>query len=289
MSSTTKDRSSGGGLLERTSAEAMEQLNLVFSAYNDATSRMQESYNHLQAEIVRLREELAQKNEQLQRKNRLAALGEMAAGMAHEIRNPLGAVQLYASLLERDLANEPDQLQWVRKISKGVQSLDLIVNDILAFTHDQACDKSAVNLHDLIQEVIDYVQPQAVSGSVRIDTTKVDSGITAQLDVNMIRRVMLNLLLNAIEASGTDGAVTITVVRCENEPSYAIRVMIEDTGAGIKRKVMDKIFNPFFTTKDTGTGLGLAIVHRLVECHGGVISAGNRVGERGAVFTILLP
>ena len=107
--------------LARSSAEAIEQLGAIFSAYNDTTDRMRESHRQLHREVARLREELEHKNEQLQRKNRLAALGEMAAGIAHEFRNPLGAVQLYASLLERDLSGQDEPVQLAQKISKRAE------------------------------------------------------------------------------------------------------------------------------------------------------------------------
>jgi len=275
--------------LAQSSAEALEQLNAIFAAYNDTTSRMQRSYELLQQEVLRLRQELEVKNEQLQRKSRLAALGEMAAGMAHEIRNPLGAVQLYTSILERDLEHVPESLQWVRKISRGVRSLDQIVNDILAFTNDQTCDKAPVNLYGLLQEVLDYVQPQLLATQITVDMSAVDKQLQVDADVNQLRRVFLNLLLNSIEAIKGRGTVRLTAGDYGLEPPYRVKITISDTGDGIPGKIIKKIFNPFFTTKDTGTGLGLAIVHRLIDCHGGVISAANNRGAPGAVFTIMLP
>ena len=269
-------------------ADAIEQLNEIFAAYNDTTDRMRDSYRLLQQEVVRLREELEHKNEQLERKSRLAALGEMAAGMAHEIRNPLGALQLYASLLGRDLANQPEQKQWVEKISVGVRSLDRIVSDILSFTHDQQCCKASVALLPLVNEVVDYVRPQAQAGGVTIELAGIGEELVVEIDADMMRRVFLNLLLNAVEAVGENGKVTVVAEPYLGEPEYQFRICISDTGAGMARSVMNKIFNPFFTTKDSGTGLGLAIVHRLVECHGGVITAANG-SDGGAVFTILLP
>ena len=273
--------------LAQTSAHAIEQLSSIFSAYNETTNRMRRSYHHLQQEVVRLRQELEQKNEQLQRKNRLAALGEMAAGMAHEIRNPLGAVQLYLSILQRELENQPEQLQWADKISTGVRSLNQIVTDILAFTHDQTCEKAPLRLAELIDEVIDYVRPQLTARAVTIDLNLPDHDLIAHVDVNMMRRALLNLILNAVEASPDQGAITISAAPCPDEPPYTVRIAITDTGPGIKKEVMNKIFNPFFTTKDTGTGLGLAIVHRLIECHSGIITAANHP-KTGAVFTIML-
>ena len=274
--------------LAQTSAEAMDQLSSIFAAYNATTERMQHSYANLQGEVERLRGELRQKNEQLERKSRLAALGQMAAGMAHEIRNPLGAVQLYVSLLQRDLAAQEKPLGWVGKIGNCVRNLDAIVTDMLTFTQDQDCEKTQVNFAGLLAETMDYVRPQCQSDAVTIDQHNVDASLVLDADVNMMQRILLNLLLNAVQAAGTDGTVTIAATRLDNDPTYNACICITDTGPGIKNDVMKKIFNPFFTTKDTGTGLGLAIVHRLVESHGGMITAANNK-TGGAVFTILLP
>lgn len=274
--------------LARRPEDAIEQLSSIFAAYNETAERIRRSHIQLQAEVKRLRRELKQKNEQLERKSRLAALGEMAAGMAHEIRNPLGGVQLYISLLQRDLTGQPGALQWVGKIGKCVHELDMIVNDILAFTQDQVCEKQPVKLAELAAEVVDYLQPQIKTTNVQISLEEIASDLVVDLDINMMKRVFLNLILNAIEATDKSGWIKVTAEKYSKDSSYQARICVIDNGSGIKPEILSKIFNPFFTCKDNGTGLGLAIVHRLIECHGGVISAGNN-REGGAIFTILLP
>ena len=272
----------------QTSAGAVEQLSSILATYNETTNRLYSSYQNLKKEVNRLRGELKQKNEQLERKNRLAALGEMAAGMAHEIRNPLGGVQLYASLLERELQEQDNLQQWAQKIIMSVNSLDMIVNDILTFTQEQSCQKIEVELKTLILEVMDYVKPQIKSEAVRVELGGVPGKLTIRADINMLRRVLLNLMLNALEAVESRGEVSIRAEEFKGDSDFKTCICVSDTGKGIKPEDMGKIFNPFFTTKDTGTGLGLAIVHRLVECQGGVITASNSKIS-GATFTILLP
>jgi len=265
-----------------------DELASVFTAYNETSDRMMESYHQLQSEVSRLRDQLRQKDEQLERKNRLAALGEMAAGMAHEIRNPLAGIQLYASLLERDLTDQEELLTWAQKITNGVRTLDSIVCDILAFTHDQMCNKKQIPLVGLLRQVLDYIQPQYELGGVEIDVAGVGENVVVQADENMLIRVFLNLIRNAIDATGSQGRVVISAEDYAQAPGYQVRISISDTGGGISSEVMERMFDPFFTTKDTGTGLGLAIVHRLVECQGGVIQASNNeIG--GATFTLLFP
>jgi len=275
--------------LSRTaSAEAIEDLTSIFEAYNQTADRMHRTHDQLQSEVVRLRHELEQKNEQLQRKSRLAALGEMAAAIAHEIRNPLGAVQLYASLLEKDLVGQETPLGWVRKISQGVRSMDQTVNDVLTFAQDQPCSKTKIQLTGLIAEVIDYVQPQIQGKQIAIHSHAITKGFSFHGDVNMMRQVLLNLILNATDALGDRGDVYISANYRQEDSSYSVELSVADTGSGIRSQDMDKIFNPFFTTKESGIGLGLAIVHRLVECHGGSITAGTNI-YGGATFTFLLP
>jgi len=270
------------------SSEAIEQLESVFKAYNETTNRMYQSYQQLQSEVVRLRQELEHKNEQLERKSRLAALGEMAAGMAHEIRNPLGGMQLYASLLMRDLAPQSSQYGWAMKISKGIQNMDLIVNDILTFTQDQACEKECIPFGSLLSSVLDYIRPRITDKHIAMDESGVDSRLRVRVDGPMMQRVLTNLILNAVEACGEGGVVRIRAAESREDPEYRIRISVADTGSGIPPELMGRIFDPFFTTKDTGTGLGLAIVHRLVDCHGGLITVTN-TENGGAMFTIQLP
>ena len=125
------------------SAQRIEELGRIIMAYSEVTERLQQSHEKLQETVVALREELGEKNRLLERKNRLAALGEMAAGMAHEIRNPLGGIQLYASLLAKDVGAMPASLELVKKISGGVKRLEALVSQVLAFSRDIRCGKLA--------------------------------------------------------------------------------------------------------------------------------------------------
>ena len=272
----------------RLTDHAITQLGEVFAAYNATTNQLLQSYGTLKEEVARLTDELEHKNEQLERKSRLAALGEMAAGLAHEIRNPLGGVQLYASLLEKQLPDRPDALGWVRKISNGVRDLDALVTDVLAFAQDQQCQKATVSLRAICAEVVDSLVYDCRGGDVRIVWEHISPELCVQADAAMLRRVLLNLGRNAVAAVDRQGVVRFDGQRPVDETDYAVCITVCDTGSGIEPELLSRIFNPFFTTRDTGTGLGLAIVHRLVESHGGVISAANGP-EGGAVFTILLP
>src|SRR5665213_2136687 len=137
-------------------ARRIDELGRIIASYNDITSRLQKSHEQLNSTVHRLRAELSEKNRLLERRNRLAALGEMAAGMAHEIRNPLGGIQLYASLLAKDVADRHDSLELVRKISGGVKRLEGIVGQVLQFTRELNIQPAAVDLAEVVEQAVEY-------------------------------------------------------------------------------------------------------------------------------------
>jgi signal transduction histidine kinase len=233
-----------------------------------------------------LRTELGEKNRLLERKNRLAALGEMAAGLAHEIRNPLGGIQLYASLLAQDVADKPESHQLVQKISGGVRRLEALVGHVLQFSRELHVSVEPTDLAEVVDQAVELAAAKAAERGVvcRVEGPR-PMGVVA--DPLLLGQALLNLLLNAVEAAGPgSGEVRVRFSPPPDESDVKqFRLEVCDNGPGIPPHVLDKIFNPFFTTKDTGTGLGLAIVHRVVEAHDGTILATNAEGG-GARFEI---
>lgn len=266
-------------------ARRIDDLGKIIATYSDITARLQQSHEQLTATVHRLRAELSEKNRLLERRNRLAALGEMAAGMAHEIRNPLGGIQLYASLLARDLADRRDSLELARKISGGVKRLEGIVGQVLQFTRELHIHPAAVDLAEVVEQAVDYAGHALGDRNVRCNVEG-PRPMPATVDPLMFGQAVLNLLLNAAEAIGKDGQVNLNYGPppggAEAKQFY---LSVTDSGPGIAPSVLDRIFNPFFTTKETGTGLGLAIVHRIVEAHDGAIVAMNQASG-GARFEI---
>jgi len=271
--------------LPQTSAQRIEELGQIIMAYSEITEKLQHSHDALREQIHSLRDELSEKNRLLERKNRLAALGEMAAGMAHEIRNPLGGIQLYASMLAKDVAHQPESVKIVGKISQGVRRLEALVGQVLHFSREIRANVVESDLADVVDQAVELASQSALSHEVEV-TAQGPRPAAAQFDPGLMGQSVLNLLLNAIEAAGPGGRVEI---RYETHTAGAdfrqFRLIVRDTGAGIPPSVMEKIFNPFFTTKDAGTGLGLAIVHRIVEAHDGTITAKN-AENGGALFEI---
>ena len=267
---------------------AADDLSQIIRAYNEVTDRLQRSHELLQDEVHRLREELASKNAQLERSRRLSALGEMAAGIAHEVRNPLAAIQLYAGMVIDDLKRgdaRPDiALENTRKIASAVRGLNAIVVDVLSFAREIEPEPAILTVIDLIERAIDAHRPaiDAANVTVRLPAC---ADLTVHADATLLHQALLNLVRNAVDAMTAVNGTRELIFEAEAEDD-ALSIVVRDTGPGIDEKQIDRIFNPFFTTRNTGTGLGLAIVHRIVDAHGGAISVRN---DHGAVFTLRMP
>lgn len=254
-----------------TPAQRIEELGRIILAYSEVTDKLQQSHDQLKNRIEHLQSELSEKNRELERRTRLAALGEMAAGLAHEIRNPLGGIQLYASMLAQDVADRPDSARTVQKIVGGVKRVEELVSQVLHFTREINAHPTRCDVVAIVEEAVELARGRAQPG-VRIEI-HLPEQLQAQVDSRLLSQCVLNLVLNAVEAVGNQGVVQVTL---EPSSGKSFALVVEDDGPGIPAEVLDRIFNPFFTTKDEGTGLGLSIVHRIVEAHNGTISATNQ-------------
>lgn len=262
------------------------QLDEVLREYMEVTGRLQQTHETLQGEIVRLRQELANKDRELELRRRLSALGELAAGVAHEVRNPLGAIQLYSGLLRntcRAHQLEP-ALQLIDKIEAGIQAIDGVVRDTLALA-----PRSRELQSCCVAEILAGARAVAQRALLQHDTTLAidnpDASCCVRADREGLQRVLVNLIINAVDASPVQSIVEVAVT---SGSDGRVRIAVCDRGCGLAAETRDRIFDPFFTTKEHGTGLGLTIAHRLIEAYGGELTAENRVGG-GAEFGIVLP
>lgn len=258
-------------------------LAAILEAWNDATVRLQETHESLQAEVSRLTDELAAKDEALARENRLADIGRMAAHVAHEVRNSLAPVNLYLSLLRRRLADDAASLDILTKAEAGFVALNATVNDLLSFTAHREPQWRTFIVQDLVGEILDSLAPQLDAQGIATDMD-VPPHTVVTADREMLRRAILNLVLNAVDAMPQGGDLVIT----SYEGRGGLELEIADSGPGLPESLGPRLFDPFVTTKASGTGLGLSIVHRIVEAHGGRVTASN-CPEGGAAFTIELP
>ncbi len=271
-----------------TTLHDIQDLHTMLRATGEATERLKQSHDRLMDEVSRLSAELEQKNKLLERRTRLEVLGEMAAGVAHEIRNPLGGILLYAGLLERDLVGSPRALKSVRSILRGVRSLDSIVGDLLSFTRGFEPSPRPCGLGEVCEEALHDAIADLARTDIRVRREYAEPDVVAQADPGMIRRAVLNLVLNAIQAMRQKGELVVRTGHACADGTRAGRIEIADSGPGIARDIRERLFEPYVTNKEGGTGLGLAIVQKIAESHGGEVSGTNRE-EGGALFTITIP
>ncbi len=215
----------------------------------------------------------------------LAALGEMAATVAHEIRNPIAGISGFASLLMRDLDPGDKNRISAEKIKTGVDSLEAIVENLLDYTRTVSPDIRDTEPYKLAEEAIKDLQEETIKESHSITVKHGSKSLTARLDPHLFKQIVLNLVKNAVQAQPDGGKIKLQL---NSSPSSSLILKVEDTGPGIPDDNFDKLFTPFFTTKTNGTGLGLATVKKLVELHAGQVTAANIPGG-GAVFTVEIP
>lgn len=255
-------------------------LQTVLEAWHGATVKLEQTHEALRSEVRRLTDELEAKNRELARKNRLADLGQIAAHIAHEVRNNLVPVTLYLSLLRRRISEDSGSLDILAKVESGFVALDATVNDLLNFTSDRDPKRETFLLRHLVNDVLAAVEPQLEAQHV---DTEIDIPLSTSLraDYNMVRRAVLNLTLNALDAQPHGGEIVFTSF----DGPHGVELEVADAGPGLTDDARRKAFEPFFSTKSGGTGLGLAIVHRIAEVHGGSVACAN-CAEGGAAFTL---
>ncbi|MCJ8502759.1 ATP-binding protein [Desulfatitalea alkaliphila] len=235
--------------------------------------------------IVRDLGELRRLQAEVRRQEKLAALGGMAAGMAHEIRNPLSSIKGMATYFAGKFpADSPDR-EAARVMSREVDRLNRVISDLLAFARPSDVAPRRSDTNALIERSLQLVQQDAAAGGITMQTDLAADLCAAHVDPDRLAQCLLNLYLNAIQAMAPGGRLSVASVPAGK---HRVRIDISDTGSGIAAADADKIFNPYFTTKPKGTGLGLAIVHKIIEAHGGRITFDSVPGQ-GTRFTITLP
>lgn len=207
----------------------------------------------------------------------------MIGGIAHEVRNPLGGIELFASLLKEDLEGDEEKQRHVEKILKEIKVLSSVVNDFLFFSRKQELSLAQVDLKELLLDVCNMASKEAADKDVVIDV-ETEEKITVKLDQQVMHAALLNLLRNAIQASPENESVTLKA----GVQGQALTIEILDHGEGIAADKLDHIFTPFFTTKQKGTGLGLALAQKAVRAHCGELNYEARK-PRGARFVVRLP
>jgi two-component system NtrC family sensor kinase len=236
----------------------------------------------LESEIAQATREVEEKHWELMKAEKLAAIGELATGVAHEVRNPLSGIGLALELMKDETENE-EHKQTIRDILNEISRLERIVKGLFQLGHPKSIQLIECTPNDIVERALNLVSMKAKEKGI---TIKKDLACrnTFYVDHEQIEQVVLNLLINGIEATGRSGEVLVET-RSRNG---SIEIAVSDTGCGVPDDEMEKILQPFYSTKETGTGLGLAISSRIVEAHKGKLHISSRVGE-GSTFVVEIP
>ncbi len=225
---------------------------------------------------------------EIETSRRLASLGKLAAGVAHEIRNPLSSIKGFATYFRERYKAHPEDQKSAEIMIQEVDRLNRVITQLLDFARPLSIEKKRTSLHNLINHTLKMIERQAREKNIGLEKViPADIG-EVKVDPDRISQVLLNLYLNAIEAMGERGGILSVALSRETDPFPAVKIAISDTGVGIKKEDLEHIFDPYFTTKSSGTGLGLAIVHKIVEAHRGEIRVQSDPGQ-ATTFSLYFP
>ena len=263
-----------------------QELNLLSILINQATFAIEHASLH---------EQQTERLKKMYRTDRLATLGELAAGAAHEIRNPLTAIRSTIQYLSKDFSADPVKSEMVTELISEVERINKIVQGLLSFARPSDLNTSDINIEQLINQTLLLVTNTLRKQNVEVEFEYFTDNTTIQGDAEQLKQVFLNIILNAVEAMGKNPPersrtliISIEKGTPINTHSRYLIISFEDSGKGIEQKNIENVFNPFFTTKEEGTGLGLAICYGIINRHEGEIEV-KSVPDKGTCINIKLP
>ena len=269
-------------------AQLADSFNAMLKSLRQMKSDLEEWGRTLEEKVKQRTEELSAMQVRVAQSERLASLGMLAAGVAHEVNNPLGAILTLTALTLEDMKeDDPNRGNLEEVVRQSTRCRD-IVKGLLAFSRQSKTDKELVDVNKIIEETLALVAKQAQFFNVNV-ICNCDPELPAVMaDRSQLQQVFMNILVNAVQAMDERG--TITIVTRHVAPAHCIELAISDTGRGIPPEQISRIFDPFFTSKASGegTGLGLSIAYGIVTTHGGTIHVSSEIGK-GSTFTIRLP
>jgi signal transduction histidine kinase len=282
-------------LIQRPMVELQEKMAQVsegnlnvavsFSQRNDEIGDLGRNFNHMMQQLRDSREEIERLHRtQMSRAEHLATLGELATGLAHEIRNPLAGIAGVIEIVGRDLPATSPARAVVKDVRLEITRISRTLTDLLEMARPRRPEVRRSNLNTTVEHAVMLARQQVLSRPIKIELQKATDLPEVGHDSDQVHQVLLNLLLNAVQALEGAGTVRVEIGSREGYAS----VVVSDTGRGISPKNLPNIFRPFYTTKSDGTGLGLSLAHRIVEDHHGRIEVSSVVGK-GSTFTVLLP
>jgi len=268
--------------MEATGIDINSPLPKEMTALRKRVHSLMENVDQTQSELQQSREHLLQTE-------KLAVVGKLAAGVAHTIRNPLTSVNMRLFSLERSLELSQTQQEDFEVISEEVRHIDTIVQNFLEFARPPKLKIQSISPSEVVDMALQLLRHRLESYGVQVELDRQQRLPMVEADPEQLKEVLINLLVNACEAMGEGGLIVIREEEGVAEPlGRVVVIRVKDNGPGIPKSVRDKVFQPFFSTKEEGTGLGLSIAYRIVEEHGGWLSLKSKEGE-GTTFTITLP
>ncbi len=272
--------------------EKMEQVSegnldvsVSFSRRNDEIGDLGRNFNHMMQQLRESREEIERLHRtQMSRAEHLATLGELATGLAHEIRNPLAGIAGVIEIVGRDLPATSPARAVVKDVRLEITRISRTLTDLLETARPRRPEIRRSNLNTTVEHAVMLARQQVLSKPIKIELQKAPNLPEVEHDSDQIHQVLLNLLLNGVQAMEGAGTVRVEIASLETFATVAV----SDSGRGISPQNLPNIFRPFYTTKGNGTGLGLSLARRIVEDHHGRIEVSSVVGT-GSRFTVLLP
>jgi len=266
--------------------ELSEAVNSMTESLGRAEMDLKGWADSLEHKVEERSQEIMRMEEQLRRSEKLASLGTLSAGVAHEINNPLTGILLFASIMKSDTRLDPALIPDLERVISETQRCAGIVKDLLEFSRESLPEKEVIAIESILDEVVTFFHKQPDFSNIVIRKEYGGDLPQISVDPNQIRQVFMNLVINAGHAMPYGGILEISTYQCA-EGKY-ICAAIKDSGDGIAEENLTRIFDPFFTTKSEGTGLGLSISYGIIENNGGKIEVTSSPGE-GATFIVMLP
>lgn len=238
-------------------------------------------------EVTSVVEQLHARHKEILHNDQLASVGQLASGIAHEIRNPLMSMKI---LVQSAIEHQPAMLDArdLEILNEEIRRLEKLLDDFLDYARPKPLKKTDVDLRQLADNVVTFLQPQADLRSVTLDCKLPEESVWAYVDEPRIRQILINLILNGIRATKIGSCVQLTLDTLDNEDSNWCRIRVSDEGPGIPAELGTRIFEPFYSTEETGLGLGLPVSQRIIRSHGGEITLDER-SSSGAQFVVLIP
>ena len=268
-----------------------QRLQHAFAIFSHASEQLSGAYQELQEQVAQLTQELAIANgellamhERLRRNQRLAVMGEMAAGLAHQLRTPLATALLYTAHLNNSTLADHERPEFAAKALERLRHLEYLIRDMLLFVKGETAQRETVAIAAVLAELKPVIEPQMARRNLQFAVHDHSAGASLMADRKALSGALLSLLENAMQATAEGGRVTLACTQTRD----AIVLTVTDSGRGITAEIQERLFEPFFTTRAEGTGLGLAIVRGVAQSVGGTVRVKSAPGA-GSEFILRLP